>query len=220
MRFAVVALPLNSSCCDETGEDRRRVKKAAGCGAPRRARQNRRSYGHERWTKNEGERWCWQRQLLDEAESPARQARYPSGTLMVCREAGAKGTRCGSYRKPREFVWIFRCAIFLCLTRSQEQDRSDRACVTRPPDRAAAFQRYRHRGSGDSRTLTLTTTTGGTANRSAGRLLTGRTRRDAHHRSYSSDSEKSMSPVSDQLRFTNEKSVLPVQPATDGNAAP
>ncbi len=40
---------------------------------------------------------------------------------MVCREAGAKGTRCGSYRKPREFVWIFRCAIFLCLTRSQSR---------------------------------------------------------------------------------------------------
>ncbi|CAI8793970.1 hypothetical protein EMIT0158MI4_170021 [Burkholderia ambifaria] len=29
--------------------------------------------------------------MLDEAERPARQSRYPSGTLTVCREAGADG---------------------------------------------------------------------------------------------------------------------------------
>jgi len=94
--------------------------------------------------------------LLDEAERPARQARYPSGALTALREAGADGTRYGSYRKPRELVWIIGCAIFQCLTQSQEQDRSDRACAARPPARPAAFQRYRHRGSGDSRTLALT----------------------------------------------------------------
>jgi len=91
--------------------------------------------------------------MLDEAERRARQARYPSGALTALREAGADGTRYGSYRKPRELVWIIGCAIFLCQTQSQEQDRSNRACVTRRPDRAAAFRRYRRRGSSDSRPL-------------------------------------------------------------------
>lgn len=60
----------------------------------------------------------------------------------------------------------------------------------------------------------------GIANHPAGHALAGRIRPTTRYRSYSKDSVKSVSAGSDQLRFTNEKSVPPVQPATDGNATP
>lgn len=60
----------------------------------------------------------------------------------------------------------------------------------------------------------------GIANRPAGRAFAARVGPAGRYRSYSKDSVKAVSPGSDQLRLTNEKSVLPPQPATDGNATP
>ncbi len=138
--------------------------------------------------------------MLDEANRPARQARYPSGALTAHREVGGDGTQ----RGPKSRIEVIAHALRdILIVPPLSNAIGAKEVVIRAPSPAPWQQRA-----------------GGTANRSAGRLLTGRTRQDARHRSYSSDSEKSMSPVSDQLRFTNEKSVPPVQPATDGNATP
>lgn len=56
--------------------------------------------------------------------------------------------------------------------------------------------------------------------RPAGCVFARRIGPAVRYRSYSKDSVNTVSIGSDQVRLTNEKSVLPAQPATDGNATP